>query len=317
MTVPPTQAMTRPITKLVRSAEGLFAPGTLGAFLLAGSSSQGWPAAFTLRLGQETLRVRRSALSLECQGCSSRSQEGADLYKLRVCLEFEVSLQGQLHVRHVEDLYPMSILEALHAALDLESAAARVQEASHLALRALDEDAPLEAFLASCIAPMRLYEPLLNALVPPAPSDSVGCWLHEHLRQVLLEAEGVLLRLRHEGRAIELQVQQLQVQRSLRTPNEVKLLGRVVAQDEHTGQLQGSWRQRCTLLAPSLRWDQRQVERDPRAVERAIDAWRAHLRHSLERALAEGQCPSTLGRHIEAHGLDGSLEAISADQHRP
>lgn len=296
--------MTRAQSKIVRGAEGLFSPGTLGEFLVNGQ--RGWPSGFGVELSDGRVHVAKSHVTLECQGCSARSEQGQDLYKIRVSLHFQIDKAGELHERHVEDLYPMSILEALHEAFDIEGAMVRVDEAVKSCL-----DGKLDEFLGSCIGPMRLYEPLLNALVPPAPQDSVGGWLHEHLQQVLMEAEGVLLRLKHQGKAMELQVQQLQINRGLRCPNEVKLLGRLVAQDEATGEVEGSWRQRCTLLGSSLEWDKRKVAQPQREqLQAALGQWRDELRRELEDALAHGETPAQLAKKLEEHGLAEPLSSV-------
>lgn len=312
MTTSPQAAMTRAQSKSllrsVRGVEGLFAPQTLGAFLVDGQ--RGWPKAFDVQLGESVIRVSKSHITLECQGCSERSQEGQDLYKLRLSIHFEILDQGQRHERHVEDLYPMSIMEALHSVLDVDQAAARVRQAIEQTLN--QSQTPIETLLSSCLGPMRLYEPLLNALVPPAPEHSVGGWLTEHLKQVLLEAEGVLFRLKHQGKALELQVQQLQVNRGLRCPNEVKLLGKLVAQDEQTGALEGAWRQRFTLLDASLKWDQRKLERDDQEISGVLERWRQSVRQELERALEEGDTPDKLGKHLAEHSLAQPLELLSA-----
>lgn len=311
MTTSPQAAMTRAQSKSllrsVRGVEGLFAPQTLGAFLVEGQ--RGWPKAFDITLGESAIRVSRSHVTMECQGCSDRSEEGQDLYKIRLAISFEILDQGQLHHRQVEDLYPMSIMEALHSELDIEQAAARVRLAMAQALS--QTQAPFEELLSSCLGPMRLYEPLLNALVPPAPEHSVGGWLADHLKQVLLETEGVLFRLKHQGKALELQVQQLQVNRGLRCPNEVKLLGKLVAQDEQTGALEGAWRQRFTLLDASIKWDQRKLDRDDPKISGVLERWRQSVRQELERALEEGDTPDKLGKHLAEHSLAQPLELLS------
>ena len=69
-------------------------------------------------------------------------------------------------------LYPSHIMDVLEMPLDAD-APERVRQTIEATLRDLDPKAPVKNLVENCIAPMRLYEPLLNALVTPA-SQEIG-----------------------------------------------------------------------------------------------------------------------------------------------
>ncbi|MEM1349926.1 MAG: hypothetical protein AAGI01_15305, partial [Myxococcota bacterium] len=224
---------------------------------------------------------------------------------VRVALDVGVRYEGAEHTRHVEELFPGHVLDVLGTRLD-EQAPARVRQVIRETLLKLDAEHPVENLLDNCIAPMRLYEPLLNSLLTPNPDGTMAQWMGEHLSGLLCDPEGTLVGVNFDHFEVQVCALDVSVQNDLRASGEVKLVGDVRLKDRRTGQTRGKWKSRVTLMKPSLQWRELPAP-SPQAREQlheAVEAWRSELARNLVERLKRGAGPIMLRDVLPHHSLD-------------
>lgn len=272
----------------------MFAEGTLGAFLVAGQS--GWPTTFQAKLDDAIIGVASSRIRLECQRCSCRNPNASnrDIDKVRIALDMRVERDNEEHLLHVEELFPAHILQVLHAPMD-EHAGARVRRIITDTLLELDEESPVENLITNFIAPMRLYEPLLNALVPPPERDSLAFWLDEELPMLLFEDKEEL-HLEVGSQHVCIQISELLFKTGLRAQGEVKLIAKIDLHCNETGEQRGQWKSRATLMKPTQTWHSLPAPSatSKKRIEDLAAEWRDLLRANITRRVEAGQTPIML-----------------------
>lgn len=252
MSIPPSQLGSTPSDQTTQPD---FKEGTLGAFLVQGLS--GWPQTFGAHLDGAFINVASSEIRFECQQCCTPRESSEDstheVSYVRVSIDLLIDRDGERHIRHVEELFPCFIMEVLNVALD-EDAAARVRRTITETLWALDEDEPVDNLLHNMIAPMRLYEPLLNALIAPPDQDSLAAWIGQHIEGMLCtDAQNkTLAEVIVNGCRVRIRAREVAMQHNLRASGEVKLVGEVEVSCAHTGTKQSEWKSRAVLMKPSL-----------------------------------------------------------------
>lgn len=262
-----------------------FATGTMGALIQGGAG--GWGEAYTAEVGGARVSVAASDLELVLQsGC----QDASCVSYVRLKVDIGVERDGEHTRLHVEDLYPARALELLGAPLD-EGAPARVREAIVETLVGLDAEDPVGNLVANCIAPMRLFEPVLNALVAPSPTGTMASWAAARFAE-LLKGE-CAARAQTEVWRARVVAREVSVCTDLRSHGQVKLVGEVELEGVSEGSKGGCWKSRATLVAPSLEWRER-PEPDEDAVLEAIRAWRDELEDNLAARLARRGGPIML-----------------------
>lgn len=254
---------------------------------------EGWPREFGTHLDGAYVGVARSELRFECQRCRTNAvldaTAGSDVSYVRVCLDLLVEQDGTQHIRHVEELFPCFIMEVLHMQLD-EHVAARVRRTIMETLVSLNEEEPVENLLQNMIAPMRLYEPLLNALLAPPEQDSMAAWLDTHIKDFLCTQDDTLAEVTINGCHVRLKASDVAIQNNLRASGEVKVLGHVEVCCAQTGQKKGEWKSRAVLMPPSLR-TRELPEPDESCQQRfqaLTDVWRKRLEENLSEHLSDG-----------------------------
>ncbi len=288
-----------------------FAPGTLGRFLAQGDA--GWPSEFTAEVGDATVRVGSSRLRIERQpGCA---QSPAGCAKVRIALELVVEQGQERFSRPVEDLFPAQSLDALDALMD-EQAPARVRAALHDVLVALCPEDPAGHLSHDPIAPMRLYEPVLEALAAPADQRSMAGWLRERLPQLLL-GQGPVASARLGELEASVEAVELEVKGGLRARGEVKLMALV--QLARGGQVCGSWRGRAVLMAPMARFERVEAPapEEQAAMAGVIEEWREELSQRLASALASGCATIRPCQIMPERPLCGRLVRLLDARHAP
>lgn len=301
MSVPRAQLSKKPKTTSLQpdALPPDFAPGTVGDFLVRGKE-QGWPAQFGAQLGDATINVGRSEVRFECQQCcdpasqANVSGQGEPMTSrgvsyVRISLDLMVECEGVQHVRHVEEMFPCFILNVLHMELDVD-AAQRVSDTIAQTLRELDASAPVSNLLNNMIAPMRLYEPLLNALLAPPQKDSLAAWLDEHIQEMLCPCDDTLVDITVNDCRIKLKARDVAIQNNLRASGEVKLHGQVEVCCARTGEKKGEWKSKAVLMKPSL-LARTLPSPDDSCKERLsmlTDSWRRRLEENLCEQLSGG-----------------------------
>ena len=267
-----------------------FEKGTFGALLTAGEDAP-WPRKWRVQVGRaSSLGVAASFLRVECQrGCGHKSK----VEYVRIGLDFELWHQDQIHVRHVEELFPASILQILEVPLDAGAP-------ERFATACLDflgtTDADLALFLANPISPMRLYEPALASLIPPR-QGTFDDWLAEHLGQLLAGPEsGPLMRVEAGKYRACVVVREWRRGVTLRTQGEFKLVGNLRVECPESGAKKGEWSGRAVVVEPCLSTkevgapDPEQIAR----LEGAARTWRARFIKNLQARLEGGKAPILL-----------------------
>lgn len=323
MSVPRAQLSSEHTTLQPESLPRDFAPGTVGDFLVRGKE-QGWPETFGATLGDATVNVARSEVRFECQQCcdptrrtsASSPVESGDataraVSYVRIALDLVVEREGVQHMRHVEEMFPCFILNVLHMELDSE-AARRVSETIEETLRALDASQPVSNLLHNMIAPMRLYEPLLNALLAPPQKDSLAAWLDEHIREMLCTCDGdTLVDITVNDCRVKLKARDVAIQNNLRASGEVKLHGEVEVCCARTGEKKGEWKSKAVLMKPSL-LARSLPSPDASCKERLsllTDSWRKRLEENLSEQLSGGPRRFRLSEVIPELALCNAAEA--------
>lgn len=249
-----------------------FESSTVGSFLLFGE--HGWPASFEVRLGEQPVQITGSKLRLESQRCEGRCE---DVRYVRIALDVRV---GGEHGRelHVEDLFPARILEVLHTPLD-PSAAQRVREAIVQTMLQIDPNEPACALVSNCLAPIRLYEPILDALVAPPQPQTLAGWIAANLPAMLQDEEGLSMSVENERCVATLRAVELGVQHSLRSWGELRLTAQLETRCRSTDRCLGSTKARIALMAPGTRLNGRPAPRAEQlpALADAVRLWRAEL----------------------------------------
>ena len=261
-----------------------FGPNTLGALLATGE--RGWPEAFSAEVDGARIGVASSSVRFERQSCLHGAQ-GSTLSYVRVALDLVVEQGGERQIRHVEELFPCFVIEVLNGALD-ERAAERVRQAIASTLRELKGPNPVERFLACPISPMRLYEPILNALVAPPEGDSLAAWLGQHLQGVLCgEEDDTLVEVTVHGCCVKVRAREVAMQHNLRASGELKLVGEVEVCCAETGAKRGAWKSRAVLMKPSLQARSLPQPSSPQRYASLSDCWRRRLEENLTARLSQ------------------------------
>lgn len=281
-------------SKAQDTRDPMFAEGTLGAFLVAGQS--GWPTTFHAHIDDARIGVACSRVRIECQHCSCRNESAAnrDLDKVRIALDISVERGGEEHLLHVEELFPSHILQVLHAPMD-ELAGARVRRTIADTLLDLDGENPVENLVTNFIAPMRLYEPLLNALVSPPERDSLATWLDAELPTLLFEEQGEI-ELEVGTQRVRLHISELAFKTGLRAQGEVKLIAKIDLHCNETGEQRGAWKSRATLMKPTTTWHTLPAPSasSKKRIEDLAREWRALLQENIAKRVEEGRTPIML-----------------------
>jgi len=279
----------------------LFPPDTLGALIRDGAN--GWTRDYSAALEGAVVYVARSSVNIERQRCACVGME--DKTYVRVALDIGISRDGVEHIRHVEELFPGHVLDVLRTPLD-EQAPERVGQVIAATLLKLDEEHPVGNLLDNCIAPMRLYEPLLNSLLPPNQDGTMAQWMGEHLSGLLCDPEGTLVGVNFDQFEVQVCALDVTVQNDLRASGEVKLVGDVRLKDRRTGQTRGKWKSRVTLMKPSLQWRELPApsEHTRAQLNEAIEAWRSELARNLVERLKRGAGPIMLRDVLPHRSLD-------------
>ncbi len=286
MSIPPSQLGSTPSEQTTQPD---FKEGTLGAFLLQGHS--GWPHIYGAQLDGAFINVASSELRFECQHCTKQSANSEVSY-VRVCLDLMVERDGERHIRHVEELFPSFIMEVLSTPLD-DDAAARVRRTISETLWALDEDSPVDNLLDNVIAPMRLYEPLLNALIAPPDENSLAAWLGQHLEHMICDdaQEKTLAEVTVNGCHVRVRAREIAIQHNLRASGEVKVVGEVEVCCAQTGAKQGGWKSRASLMKPSMA--SRSLPTPQNLSKVQLDditaSWREELKQNISERLEHGK----------------------------
>ena len=270
-----------------------FDDGSFGALIASGEGAS-WPAKWRVRLGRgdSTLEVGASFLRAECQGgCGAY----AELQYVRIGLDFELTHQGHTHIRHVEELFPASILGILKQPLDPRAPERFATTCREFLGRT---DADLALFLANPISPMRLYEPALASLIPPQPGDTLDDWLNRHLERLLLGEQDrmPLVRIEAGGYRGLIGVREWRRGATLRTQGELKMVGQVRVECPQTGGKKGEWSGLATVVEPCAI---RRAAPAPKAdqvarLEAAALAWCSQLQENLRAKLEAGRAPILL-----------------------
>ncbi len=261
-----------------------FTSDSMGALIQRGSP--GWGEDYWAEIDGARVGVAESSLTLELQaGC----QDSSCVNYVRLSVDIGVERGGELTLLHVEDLYPARALELLGASLD-DQAPARVRDAIVATLTALDPVDPIGHLTRDCIAPMRLFEPLLNALVSPNPHNTMASWASDRFA-ALLEGEHLALAQTDIWRASVI-AREVCVCTDLRSHGQVKLVGEVSIEGL-AGSSSGSWKSRATLVPPSLSWRDRPAPNEEDVLA-AIQAWRDELTDNLAARLARRGGPIML-----------------------
>ena len=270
---------------------GRFRAGTLGAFLESGKS--GWPSGYEARLDGAVISIASSALCFECQKCSCRiAGAQKDVNKIRIIIDLKVERDGEEHILHVEELFPAHIMEVLEMTMD-EDAPARVRRTIVDTLLKLHADLPIDNLLANCIAPMRLYEPLLNALLSPPTHDSMAQWLGQELPTLLFGDDFAVEIGAHRVRLLGHKVA---LKEGFRERGEVKLTAEVAVECQDTEGMSGQWKSRATLFKPTTTLDELPAPdaSSQERIHKMARRWREHLTANITRRIQEGRIPIML-----------------------
>lgn len=283
-------AMTTPLL------ESLFHPGTLGAFL--SQSAQGWPEAFGAQVGSARVRVSRSEVKIERQHRSERCGGGILTY-VRISLEMTIARQGcEDEVRRVEEMFSGDHLDLLDLPLD-DGAPGRVARGLAEAIRALDPETPIDRLLADCLAPMKLFEPLLDALLPELPPGCLGRDLNTTLHRLLEARDGELWRSAidadHEARLV---VVRPRAYDGFRYHGQVRGRACIELRCRHTDKRLGLWKTDTPVLKPDthahLLPHHGQLSD---TIEASLASWGDELRRTLGEAVCGcegGEAPKTI-----------------------
>lgn len=264
-----------------------FAPGTLGAFLISGQT--GWPTEYSTQLDGAVVGVNKSWIKSEHQCCSRTTGERPAVKYVRIALELSVFRDGELQCLRVEEMFPGHIMDVLDSPLD-EHAAARVRRSIVDTLVALDAEEPVENLLGNCIAPMRLYEPLLNALVQPPARDSLAEWVDQNMSGLLCNEDGELIEVEAHGCLVKVRAKELAINSGLRAQGEIKLVGHVEVVCPQTGQRRGEWKSRAVLMRPSMKLHNLPApdEATFTMIQDLANSWRDDFVKNLTNKLSDG-----------------------------
>ncbi len=262
-----------------------FTTGTMGALIRGGG--EGWGEAYGVEIDGARVWVAASDLELVLQsGC----QDASCVNYVRLKMDIGVERGGEVTTLHVEDLYPARALELLVAPLD-EGAPARVRAAIVETMTVLDAGDPVGNLVSNCIAPMRLFEPVLNALVAPNPTGTMASWATARIAELLKEECKVCAQTAVWRASVV--AREVSVCTDLRSHGQVKLVGEIELEGVSEGSTGGRWKSRATLVAPSLEWRER-PEPDEDVVLEAIRAWRDEFADNLAQRLARRGGPIML-----------------------
>jgi hypothetical protein len=253
-----------------------FEPSSVGSFLLFGE--RGWPAAFVARLGDAPVQISGSRLRLESQRCEGRCE---DVRYVRIALDVRVGGESGREL-HIEDLFPARILDVLHTPLN-PSAAERVRVAIEQTMLQMDPHSPACALVSNCLAPIRLYDPILDALIAPPPAQTLVSWIAEHLPRMLQGEDGEVLSVETERCSTTLRAVEIGLQHSLRHWGELRMSALIETLCPDTRRCLGSNKVRVALLEPSTRLAGRAAPSPDQlpSLAREVEQWRDELRERI------------------------------------
>lgn len=235
------------------------------------------------------MRVVSSGIRVHEQCCASA---GEDIQKLCIWLDFELKGCGSPRPFHIEDLFAMSSIEVLQEDL-AANAAQRVTQAIGSALAQQLASMPLEILVSTCMMPMRMYEPILDALLSPVNEDTLAAFVQRALPMMLENHGEPFLKYERDGHIVDVQITECRVQHGLRTPNALKILTQISWSVEGDLTRQGCWRSRGFLFDPTPDLMQRPAPTQDECVAR-LGQWRNRLRHVLEQVTVGGFAPICL-----------------------
>lgn len=249
-----------------------FEPSTVGSFLLVGE--RGWPSAFAATLGGEPVQISGSRLRLESQRCAGRCE---DVRYVRIALDVRVGGDAGREL-HIEDLFPARILDVLHTRLN-PSAAERVRVAIEQTMLQIDPNSPAGALVSNCLAPIRLYEPILDALVAPPQPLTLAGWIAEHLPAMLHDEEGIALVVTSDQCVTTLRAVEIGLQHTLRHWGELRMSAQVETRCKNTDRCLSANKVRVALLEPSTQLNGRAAPTPDQipALQAVVTEWRAEL----------------------------------------
>lgn len=266
-------------------SQEVFGPKSIGRFLVDGT----WTPAFAFSNDRLSMRVVSSGIRVHQQCCADAKE---DIQKLCIWLDFELKGCGKPKPFHIEDLFPMSSVEVLQEDL-APDAAQRVAHAIGDALAKQLALMPLEVLASTCMLPMRMYEPILDALLSPVHDDTLAAFVQRALPTMLENQGEPFLKYERDGHVVNVRITECRVQHGLRTPNALKILTQISWSVEGDLDRQGCWRSRGFLFDPTPALMQRPAPTNDECLAR-LGQWRARLRRVLEQTTISGFAPIRL-----------------------
>ena len=235
------------------------------------------------------MRVVSSGIRVHKQCCATSTE---DIDKLCIWLDFELDGCGPTRPFHIEDLFAMSSIEVLQEDV-ADNAPQRVSEAIGAALAAQTATMSLEMLASTCMLPMRMYEPVLDALLSPVDEDTLAAFVQRALPTMLENQGEPFLEYQRDGHRVDVRITECRVQHGLRTPNALKIITQISWSVEGDTSRQGCWRSREFLFDPTPTLTQRPALTQDECSAR-ICQWRARLRQALEQTTIGGFAPIRL-----------------------
>lgn len=279
--------------------DGIFPKDSIGQFLSAGV----WPEQASVSVNGVVIKVVGSHLCLKWQKQPSSPHP---IGKIRIGLDLVFEVDDQAHDFHLEDLFSISTMEVLKEHYSQDEAMGRVIDAIKEAI--VQMPIPIEMAMGNCLMPMRLYEPILDALLPPTKDDSMANFLQRTLPALLLNEGVPFVTFEDDEHIINITFVECQNRHSFRNPNAIKLICTISWAQKHSDNADGLWKSKGILLA-----DAHHLSHEPApnqaTHQQALNQWRQMLRAQIQHHIANGFAPLRIKQLLEHAPLEEAILA--------